>query len=144
MDNVLKVALAQIAPVWLDKLATLKKIEATIVAAAKENAELVVFGEALLPGYPFWLALTNGAGWDLKVNMSYTPIMCEMPFKLKPANWMVFVNWQRNTKWPFIWVLLKDQRIGAGIVFIVPWSILTKMGTSNRYTANYSLPMMSD
>lgn len=68
MDNVLKVALAQIAPVWLDKLATLKKIEATIVAAAKENAELVVFGEALLPGYPFWLALTNGAGWDLKVN----------------------------------------------------------------------------
>lgn len=68
MDNVLKVALAQIAPVWLDKLATLKKIEATIVVAAKENAELVVFGEALLPGYPFWLALTNGAGWDLKVN----------------------------------------------------------------------------
>lgn len=68
MDNVLKVALAQIAPVWLDKSATLKKIETTIVAAAKENAELVVFGEALLPGYPFWLALTNGAGWDLKVN----------------------------------------------------------------------------
>ncbi|MBD0777144.1 carbon-nitrogen hydrolase family protein [Maribacter sp. ANRC-HE7] len=68
MDNVLKVALAQIAPVWLDKLATLKKIEATIVAAAKENAELLVFGEALLPGYPFWLALTNGAGWDLKIN----------------------------------------------------------------------------
>ncbi|MFS4455070.1 carbon-nitrogen hydrolase family protein [Maribacter sp. 2304DJ31-5] len=68
MDNILKVALAQIAPVWLDKSATLKKIEAVIVEAAKKRAELIVFGEAFLPGYPFWLALTDGAQWDLKIN----------------------------------------------------------------------------
>ncbi|MBT8300568.1 MAG: carbon-nitrogen hydrolase family protein [Maribacter sp.] len=68
MDNLLKVALAQISPIWLDKKATLQKIEITINEAAKEKAELVVFGEALLPGYPFWLALTNGAAWDLKHN----------------------------------------------------------------------------
>ncbi len=68
MDNLLKVALAQISPVWLNKNATLQKIEATIKEAAKEKAELVVFGEALLPGYPFWLALTNGAAWNLKIN----------------------------------------------------------------------------
>jgi len=40
----------------------------SIKEAAKENAELIVFGEALLPGYPFWLALTEGASWDKKVN----------------------------------------------------------------------------
>jgi nitrilase len=68
MDYSLKVAMAQIAPVWLDKKATLRKIEATIEDAAKEKVELVVFGEALLPGYPFWLALTDGAKWDLKIN----------------------------------------------------------------------------
>ncbi len=68
MENILKVAMAQISPVWLDKGATLKKIEATIQEAANEKAELVVFGEALLPGYPFWLALTDGAAWDTKVN----------------------------------------------------------------------------
>lgn len=68
MENMLKVALAQIAPIWLDKVATLKKIEKTIKEAAKEKTELVVFGEALLPGYPFWLALTDGASWDKKVN----------------------------------------------------------------------------
>lgn len=67
-ESLLKVALAQIAPVWLNKSATIKKIEKTIEAAAKENTELIVFGEALLPGYPFWLALTNGAAWNLKVN----------------------------------------------------------------------------
>ena len=68
MQNLLKVAMAQIAPVWLDKLATLQKIEASILEAVEEKAELIVFGEALLPGYPFWLSLTDGAQWDTKVN----------------------------------------------------------------------------
>lgn len=67
-NNLLKVALAQISPVWLNKEKTLQKIEKSIVDAVKENCELIVFGEALLPGYPFWLALTEGASWDLKVN----------------------------------------------------------------------------
>lgn len=68
MDNLLKVAMAQIAPIWLDKVATLQKVEQTIQKAARERVELLVFGEALLPGYPFWLALTNGTAWDSKVN----------------------------------------------------------------------------
>ena len=68
MENHLKVALAQIAPVWLNKKATLDKIENTILEASREGAELIVFGEAFLPGYPFWLAYTEGAAWDLKVN----------------------------------------------------------------------------
>jgi nitrilase len=68
MENELKVALAQIAPVWLDKKATLAKIESSIEEAAKHESELIIFGEALLPGYPFWLALTGGAEWNTKVN----------------------------------------------------------------------------
>jgi len=68
MNTSLKIAMAQIAPVWLDKSATLQKIENSILEASKENCELIVFGEALLPGYPFWLALTGGAEWDKKVN----------------------------------------------------------------------------
>ena len=67
-ENLLKVALAQISPVWLNKKATLKKIEDVLLEASSKKAELVIFGEALLPGYPFWLALTDGAAWDLKIN----------------------------------------------------------------------------
>jgi nitrilase len=63
-QNLLKVAMAQIAPVWLNKEQTINKIEKCIEDAAQENAELIVFGEALLPGYPFWIALTNGAEWN--------------------------------------------------------------------------------
>ena len=68
MDCTLKIALAQIAPVWLDKTATLQKVEQSILDAVKEDCELIVFGEGLIPGYPFWLALTGGAEWDKKVN----------------------------------------------------------------------------
>ena len=66
-NNLLKVALGQIAPVWLNKPQTIQKIERSIKDAASEGAELIVFGEGLLPGYPFWIALTNGAEWDSNV-----------------------------------------------------------------------------
>lgn len=65
--NLLKVALAQISPVWLDKKATLEKVKACITDAAKENCDLVVFGEGLVPGYPFWISITNGSAWDNRI-----------------------------------------------------------------------------
>ena len=49
MNNKLKVALAQISPVWLNKAATIEKVESTISEASNEGAELIVFGEGLLP-----------------------------------------------------------------------------------------------
>jgi nitrilase len=66
--NKLQVALAQISPVWLNKNKTLDKVKTAMLEAYKEKAQLIIFGEGLLPGYPFWLALTNGAQWDLKIN----------------------------------------------------------------------------
>lgn len=64
MMNTLKVAIAQISPVWLNKEKTLEKIITSIENAGKQNCELVVFGEGLLPGYPFWISLTNGSEWN--------------------------------------------------------------------------------
>ena len=68
MRNCLKVGLAQLSPVWLQKKATLERIIAAIDQSAEEKAELLVFGEGYLPGYPFWLAYTDGAAWDLPIN----------------------------------------------------------------------------
>ena len=64
MSNLLKVALAQIAPVWLNKQKTIEKVKATISDAGLQQCQLIVFGEGLLPGYPFWLSLTNGATFN--------------------------------------------------------------------------------
>jgi len=60
----LKVGLAQISPVWLDKLATLDKVASYISDAGRQGCDLIAFGEALAPGYPFWVELTGGAQFN--------------------------------------------------------------------------------
>lgn len=63
----LNIGLCQIAPVWLNKKKTTLKIIDYLQKAAYEKCELVVFGECLLPGYPFWLDFTNGASFDSEI-----------------------------------------------------------------------------
>ena len=65
--NTLKIAMAQIAPVWLDKEKTKDKIKSYIVEAGEKKCDLIVFGESLLPGYPFWLSLTGGSKFNSSV-----------------------------------------------------------------------------
>ncbi len=64
MKDILNIAIAQIAPVWLNRIATIQKIEEAIQEAAAQKADLVCFGETLLPGYPFWIELTDGARFN--------------------------------------------------------------------------------
>jgi nitrilase len=63
----IKVGLAQISPIWLNKEQTREKIRSYIEKAGVDHCDLVVFGEALLPGYPFWLGLTHGAEFNSKM-----------------------------------------------------------------------------
>lgn len=67
MTDTLNISIAQIAPVWLNKKKTIKKIEEAIREAALQKADLVCFGETLLPGYPFWMELTDGAKFNNNV-----------------------------------------------------------------------------
>ena len=67
MTKKLKIGIAQIAPVWLNKTKTLEKIISYIKKAGEQDCELVVFGEGLLPGYPFWLSITNGSEFNAPI-----------------------------------------------------------------------------
>ncbi len=60
----MRIAIAQIAPVLLDRDATLAKVVAWIERAGNAGAELVCFGEALVPGYPLWLSRTDDARFN--------------------------------------------------------------------------------
>ncbi len=60
----LTVGIGQIAPVWLDRDATLAKVADYVTRAGEEKCRLVVFGEALVPGYPFWTERTDGARFN--------------------------------------------------------------------------------
>ncbi len=62
--NILKIGMAQISPVWLDKEKTIEKIKIFIIEAGEKKCELIIFGEGLLPGYPFWVSLTNGSAFN--------------------------------------------------------------------------------
>jgi len=63
-DSSITIGLAQIAPVWLQRDATLEKVVTWIGDAAARNCDLVAFGEALVPGYPFWVERTEGAKFE--------------------------------------------------------------------------------
>jgi nitrilase len=62
--DTLTIGIAQIAPVWLKRALTLQKIIDYVEQAAEEGCQLVAFGEALLPGYPFWIERTDGARFN--------------------------------------------------------------------------------
>lgn len=66
-SDILQVGMAQITPVWLDRKETLLKVEDYLDQAGEKGCDLVVFGEALVPGYPFWVERTDGARFNSKI-----------------------------------------------------------------------------
>lgn len=62
--GLLTVALAQYAPVWLDRDGTLDRVLLAMEEAADSGAELIAFSEAFVPGYPFWVDLSDGAKFE--------------------------------------------------------------------------------
>ena len=67
MSDALNIAIAQTSPVWLDKQLTIEKAVRFIQEAGVNGSELICFGEAFIPGYPFWIEHTEGAKFDSKV-----------------------------------------------------------------------------
>lgn len=57
-----KVAIVQAAPVFFDREATIDKACAKIAEAAGQGAQIIVFSEAWVSGYPYW-----GEGWESRV-----------------------------------------------------------------------------
>jgi nitrilase len=66
MSENIKVAAAQLSPVFLDKEKTVDKACEAILEAGENGADLIVFPEAFISGYPDWIWLIpNSKGADL-------------------------------------------------------------------------------
>ncbi len=62
--TILKLALPQLTPAWLKREAGLAKVIESIREASSKKADLIVFAEGFVPGYPFWLDGTGGAAFN--------------------------------------------------------------------------------
>lgn len=60
----MRVAIGQIAPVFLDRERTLAKVVHAVREAAEQGAALIAFGETVVPAYPHWLSRTDGARFE--------------------------------------------------------------------------------
>ncbi|UCH36989.1 MAG: carbon-nitrogen hydrolase family protein [Candidatus Bathyarchaeota archaeon] len=98
----IKVACIQIAPVFLDAERTWNKLSRYITEAALNNAELITWGETLIPGYPIWVSYSNGARfndqlqkkvyakyWKEAIHLSQSKIINEMKTQVKQNNIML-------------------------------------------------------
>lgn len=57
-----RLAAAQLAPVFLDRDRTVDKAVSAIAEAGRNGARLIAFPETWIPGYPLWMY--GAAGWD--------------------------------------------------------------------------------
>lgn len=61
-----RIAIVQEPPVFLDREKTIERAVEQVLKAADQGAELVVFPEAYIPGYPAWIwRLKPGGDWGL-------------------------------------------------------------------------------
>ncbi len=87
----MKIGLAQIKPVWLNKEKTIDKVVSFIEKAGQSGCSLVVFGEATIPGYPFWLSYTGGAAFNDDIQKeihAHYLIQAIQPEEMKPIQEM--------------------------------------------------------
>jgi nitrilase len=83
MSKSIKVALAQIAPVWLDRLKTTEKIVGYIHQAGEQGCQLIAFGEGVLPGYPFWIEPTQGARFNAPDQKQMHALYCQQAVQIE-------------------------------------------------------------
>jgi len=87
----IRVAGIQIAPIFLDAQKTWKKLAHYIREAKSKGADLVTWGETLIPGYPIWLSPSCGSKfndiqqkavyakyWNESVDLKNSTILLEM------------------------------------------------------------------
>ena len=67
----LKIGLGQMAPVWFSRDETLRKVCEWVGKAAEGGCSLVAFGEACVPGYPFWIEYSKETAFNSPFHKSF-------------------------------------------------------------------------
>jgi nitrilase len=117
--NLLTVVLAQIAPILLDRAATLAKVKFYVEQGARQGCLLVAFGEALVPGYPFWLERTDGAKFNSTLQKTIFAEYATQAVQPEAGHLDQLRATRPPIAWPSIWDALSAPSIAAGTASIV-------------------------
>jgi nitrilase len=99
----MRVALAQIAPVLLDRGATSLKVVDTIKLAASKGAALVCFGETFLPAYPLWISRLESSRFDADDQKELHSIYLRESVQIERGDLSEVCDAARNHK---IWIVI--------------------------------------
>ena len=119
-NHLLRIGLAQIAPVWLDRERTILKVKTYVERASEQGCHMVAFGEALVPGYPFWLELTDGARFNSALQKSIFAEYAEQAVQPEAGTSMDCVQRRRRIALPSIWERWSVRPTAARTASIVP------------------------
>lgn len=95
MTETFCISAVQAAPVFLDLEATVSKACRLIETAAENGANLIVFPEAFLPGYPLWIWFIPPAHTHPLRALYFLPTLS--PFRdERPTVWL---RWLVTSEW---------------------------------------------
>lgn len=82
----MRVAIGQVAPVFLDRAKTVAKAAAWVEKAAQAGVQLVCFGETLVPAYPVWVERLDGARFNDPVQKRYHALYLEQAVSIEDGD----------------------------------------------------------
>ena len=88
-----RIAIVQTGPVYFDLPKSLEKLKDILSNAGKEKADIVVFGECWLTGYPIWLDVCPDVNlWDSEPVKEVWARMYHNALDIKSSAWNTLIN----------------------------------------------------
>lgn len=125
----MRVAAAQVSPVWLDAAATSARGVSLIEEASKAGVQLLAFPETFLPGYPIWVCRTDGASFeDPRQKQAFAQYLAAAVSVDGPEVAAIRRAAERHGVFVYLGIAERAARAGVGTVYCTLVAIDPKAG----------------
>lgn len=115
MKNTLSIAIVQAKPIYFNLKESLVKAAELVKNAAEQGAELVVFGETWLTGYPAWLDYCPGAAlWGYEPTKALFAQMYQNSLEVPSKESEIIASWAKKYETTICMGVNEIKRKGRG------------------------------
>lgn len=131
----MRIAAAQLAPIWGNKLATTDLVVEWIHNAAAEGVELVAFAETFLSGYPYWVGYTDASRFNHPDQKAAYAFYLDQAVIVDGPEVAAIVEASRETG-VFVYIGITERSTSRGTVYATLLAIDPQLGvvSSHRKT----------